>query len=389
MYLAAFGMALAHSMACTAMPFLLKYLNATDEQIGIAFAAFSLLYVFACIAGGPVVDRFNSKLLVIISSVLIFVCTLGIYIFTATELKDNLPINPVLVVTVLFASWGVLLVLFWPPLMGWFSTGYEGPRLSRKLALYNVAWSSGTVAGPYIAGLIAEQSVTVPILVAAIAAILCAFAAAIVRKHAKTSATEAPLTDTISEKNLKLLPAFRQMSRLAMICSYVALGAIRAQMPILFKFELGHSESGFGMAITILALANMLGFLMLGKTEKWHYSIPAFFAVQFITILGLLIIMFTPNLYLMFIATALIGGTLSFTYICHHYYGVTGTKKRSGFMALHELLLSVGQAGGAFAAGYLAQHIGRRYSPYLFCVIFILTAIAAQFIIYKKNTRKN
>ena len=48
---------------------------------------------------------------------------------------------------------GAAMALYWPFLMSWVSSDYEGVQLNRRFGRYNGAWSSGGTIGPLIGGM--------------------------------------------------------------------------------------------------------------------------------------------------------------------------------------------------------------------------------------------
>jgi predicted MFS family arabinose efflux permease len=77
----------------------------------------------------------------------------------------------------------------------------------------------------------------------------------------------------------------------------------------------------------------------------------------------------------------LIGEGKSFVYSSHQYYGVSGRKNRSGPMAVHEILISIGYGSGAIVGGYLAEYLS-RYAPYGFGLGAVLIALSIQIFIF-------
>ena len=92
-------------------------------------------------------------------------------------------------------------------------------------------------------------------------------------------------------------------------------------------------------------------------------------------------ILIAGNLLSFFIIAAGFGCSSSFVYVSHLYYGVTGSKKRSGRMLIHEFILCGGMFIGAFVSGYLSDHFG-RYMPYKFGLAVLILSFLVQVIIW-------
>ena len=86
---------------------------------------------------------------------------------------------------------------------------------------------------------------------------------------------------------------------------------------------------------------------------------------------------------MLFAAAGIVGICEAFIYVSHLFYGVSGGKKRSGLMAIHEFLLSIGMVIGSVAGGYISDSFG-RYVPYWFGVGAIFFALAVQGAIWWK-----
>ena len=46
----------------------------------------------------------------------------------------------VILMFVLYGLFGFITALFWPPLMGWISEGFEGHELNRMMGFFNISW---------------------------------------------------------------------------------------------------------------------------------------------------------------------------------------------------------------------------------------------------------
>jgi MFS family permease len=279
---------------------------------------------------------------------------------------------------------GIFTSLFWPPLMGWVSTGYEGSQLNHRLGLFNSSWSLGAIATPYFAGLMVEHNSISPIILMLLFMILSFVGIT----FAKSPITLSPINgqtpllpdDIIST----LLPKFRWMSRVALFTSFVCIGLVRTQLAVFFKFELSFTESDYGSAVLIMSMFTFAVFTLAGQSHAWHYKVWLFMVCQILFLVSMLLILFAPSLIFLTFAVALIGIGESFMYVSHLYYSVSGKTKRSGRMAIHEMILSLGFAAGGILGGILSDKYG-RYSPYWFGLSVITVGLCIQSIIWKKN----
>ena len=56
-------------------------------------------------------------------------------------------------------------------------------------------------------------------------------------------------------------------------------------------------------------------------------------------------------------------------------------------MAIHEILISIGYAGGSIAGGYLAEYLS-RYWPYWFGFAAVMIALAVQALIFASHKKR-
>ena len=66
---------------------------------------------------------------------------------------------------------------------------------------------------------------------------------------------------------------------------------------------------------------------------------------------------------------------------CGWSFEASGSTKRSGRMAIHEIVISLGLTIGSAAGGYLCDRVG-LYAPYWFAVGVIILGLAGQVIIH-------
>jgi MFS family permease len=331
----AFLMSIGGGIYLVALPFMLKRLGGTDADVGIGIAVNFGSYMIACLAFARHIDRYNAKRLVQWGTVGILLSYGGAMI---TVLFAQPGISGIWILNAFSTLLGFATAIFWPPMMGWISRGYEGQKLSHRLGSFNMSWSSGSWVSPYLGGLLVGISSTWPMAAATLVATACfvaiKFAANPARdRNLMASDTKDALQDHEFHPNLA---GFQWMARVALIAAFVCIGLFRSQVALLFKFELGYSEAMYGIAITIMCAANFAGFTLAGRAHKWHYVGWLFWAVQLVIAAAMLLVIFYPRLYILFVAFALLGGCEAFVYVSHLFYGVSGGKNRSGLMAIHE-----------------------------------------------------
>jgi predicted MFS family arabinose efflux permease len=168
------------------------------------------------------------------------------------------------------------------------------------------------------------------------------------------------------------------MARVALLTNFACVALMKSQVAYLFKDNLGFMESDFGMAMTIMCLTNFIGFFLAGRTHAWHYRLWPFLVAQIITALSILAVVTSVQLVAFFIIAAFIGLSQAFMYASHLFYSASGSKKRLGSMAVHEMLLSAGHVLGYITGGLLAEYFDRTTTPYYFGAALVIAGLIAQ-----------
>ena len=179
----------------------------------------------------------------------------------------------------------------------------------------------------------------------------------------KTIAESQPAGLKETALDMRLLADCRWMSRIALFSACACFAIIRSQFALVFT-GLGYAESQFGMYLTIYALCNFVALVAAGRWALWHFKPSLLIVGQAILLFTLLMTIYGRALSVLFASSILLGVAYGFAYCSHLYYGASGSKKRSGRMAIHEIVISLGLTIGSAAGGYLCEHVG-LYAPVL------------------------
>ena len=381
-----------------ALPFALKALGGSDTHVGLALALNMGAYAVALTLAGRTIYRFRSHTLVRIAT--LAGCLLTAFLaalLIAGHYGHALPC-PIPLVLATTTALGILLAAFWPPLVEWISSQSAGHQLNQHLGRFSLSWSLGTLLSPYVAGWLTQLNPIYPIAVAVAYLALGALFAFLAKP---TIPAERPLSSSRSDSSPALLlpcssdsltpgprpltpqaraTLYRHLSRIALFAVFVPVGLSRTQLPLLFKFELGLTESNYGLALTCTFLASTLIYILLGRTSRWHYRPGLFIAAQLAVALFLLLTLTASHLPLLMIATTALGLGGAFTYASHLYYGVSSHPSRTSAMATHEFILAAGFALGAVGGGQLSDHLG-HYAPYYLGLAALTVAAPAQLLL--------
>ena len=358
-----------------ALPYLTGDLGGTSWQVGLVGALYPCCYASAMLAGRRILDRFRPRSIAVVGNLLLVLATL------AMGAADS-----VAVLCVASAICGAATSWHWPPVMGLISTGCEGAALNRRLGRFNAAWSTGLVVGPAIGGWLYDIHAVLPFAVGASMHVICAiliWSTRVERAEQGTSSSY-PADDDGPQPGQELAnpqtPVYRSMARVALVCSFLVVGVLRNQLPVLAENELGIGASRFGPIGTVFSIAHTAGFALLGITAAWHFRERLLWIVQAGLGLSLLIVYCAKSDVALFACSILAGLGISFLYASHLFYGVSGGRRRARLMSIHETLLSIGFLFGAFGGGMVAEIAGLR-SPYVvFCAVLLLGVVVEMVI---------
>lgn len=368
-------------------PFVVTLLGGSDKDLGLCWGIGTIAYMVSCLTVANHLDRFCPKRTLQFSTAFIALSLAVLFICTRIFLKGQLPIDSILLVIIVEVLSCLALALFWAPMMGWISTGHEGMSLSKRMGFFNVSWSLALVITTFLGGYILKIDTTLAVLASAIFLAISFIFISIVpasKDHRNLGGTVEQVQPgkTIHPLNA----AFCSMARLGLIIGCLALGLIRTQLALFFTENLGFSKSQFGTLTALYFLANFVGFSITGRTKNWYHRLSPFIGSQLLIVAAMLLILFTRSLVCLYSAAAFVGIGQSFVYASHQFYNVSGKVKRSGAMAIHEILTAIGYVGGSIAGGYLAEYLS-RYWPYWFGFAAVMIALAVEALIFASHKR--
>lgn len=390
LYGAAFMMAICLSMAWTAMPFVLTSIGGTDAHVGYAPAVNNLAYMIALLVTGSRLGRLRVRRTALRAGTVALAASAAM---TASVVFARFRggQDGMLWIWTLIAAGGIggaAMAFYWPFLMGWVSSDYEGVRLNRRLGRYNGAWSSGSMVGPLISGWFFEVHPLLP-LVGAVAAVLLSL---VLLRFARDSSTVGNGTPTTSQEtsggassigttcDSRLLADCRWISRIGLFSACACYAIMRSQFALVFT-SLGYTESQFGLYLTLYASCNLVALMAAGRWAGWHFRPGLLVVAQAMLLLMLMMTLYSRDLSVLFVSSALLGVAYGFAYSSHLYYGVSASRQRSTRMAIHEIVISLGLTIGSAAGGYLCEHVG-LYWPYWFAAAVVVLGMIGQVAIH-------
>jgi MFS family permease len=381
--LATFLMSSCGQLVWVVMPFIVKSLGGSDTEAGLCFMGQMGVYVIFCILVSSIIDMFKPKKILLLAAAAQVLVAIAFFATVWYGSKTGIFLSPITRLILLMSLMGVVTAFFWPVMMGWISTGHEGAELTKRLGFYNTAWSSANMILPIIGGYLMEINYLWPLVLAivcAVGSLLAASGTKCLSENPKSYENNSP--DTACGQFLSEKRQFLWMARVALLATFICVGIFRSQLGILYKFELGFPESVYGWSVAIMCLFNIVVFWLMGRSHYWHYKKGLFAAAQGLLVVCMLVIILFNSLFLQLLAAGLSGICYSVAYSSHQYYGVSGGKKRSGLMAVHETILGAGIALGSLLGGIISDALGRHW-PYKFGCAVIIAAGLLQVLLWK------
>jgi len=362
----------AAGLVVIALPFAATRLGAELGPVGLIGGLYMGAYARACLAAGPFIDRFRPGGVLVAGQFVQAAVSIGI------ALTGRLS-----VLIVLVGAYGVLMVTVWPPLMSWLAHGHEGASLNRRIGWFNVSWCSGLVVGPVLGGRLYELSPIAPFIAAAIVlaagallttAVTLPQPAAIRPRGAPCPAAPTPVLRPDAA-------VFRLMARISVVVCTAIAGMQRFQVFGLAE-ALEVRKATWGLVMAGMSLANMAGFLLLGRTHRWHYRPAVLWGAQIMLAVAPVSLVLARGAWHLGTVAVITGLCGSVAYSSSLYYGVSSGQRRGALTAVHEMLLSAGFVIGAIGSGAMSQRFD-LWTPYPTAAAVLGCAVLAQVILYR------
>jgi MFS family permease len=373
------------------MSFILERAGGTDTEVGMFFSLQLFFYIITCVIIRTMGERLKSLRMARIGAGGSVLIAAGMVMVLSIELPDISIIKSHHLLVSAGALFGITMGLFWPATMAIISAGYEGQALSRRLGAYNVLVSLGLIVGPFMGGFLVERSSLFPIVASVMFFLFCFIC--LLLSLDKTSqleivpeSTKHTVSPDAMPYNLKYM---RIMAAVFLLSTFIC-GGLRVQMGLLLKFELGFSESLFGIIFVSGCIANMLMYYVLGKTQFWQGRLFMFYIGQILMLLSSIIILQCHFLVWFFFSSIGFGIAGAIAYSFHQFYSASVKKGRLGALAFHEIMQASGTIVGSMLSGFLSDHYN-RYMPYWISVLVVGLSVFLQIILWismKKYVKK-
>jgi len=350
------------SIVFIATPILAYVMKASPFLIGLIGACGGATYAIMTRVFGPVSDRFSRKKLLFTAEV-VQGFSMALFFFSQDPYQ------------LIFARFvlSVAAALFWPLAAAYVVDLVGTDKLSQALVSYNVSWSSATIIGPQLGGLLISWFSTRTSFLVALAVFFFAAALLLLGTEANINRSHHTFNPNKNEKlvreSSKVFPliyafllAFTSATLSAIFPAYATQLGVPADL-IGFMFLL----SGLIQTLTIFS-ANRLQFKF---RERILLLMSSFFLICSLAMIGLTSV--TP---LFFVGFAIFGLGQGMAYSTAIFLVLRGSGSRRGKAAgMFESTLGVGFFIGPLVGGALYQVSGGY--PYFFGAFVSLCVMAS------------
>ncbi len=349
---------------------------ATPGQIGWLSSLWAFSYFIGCFILRKLSDRLGSKYALISASA-------GMAFFAFLIFKSP----SMLWIFISYSLFGFTTALFWPTLEGWLSEGYEGASLNKRVGRFNLSWSFALVLSPYIAGILVEKNLELPLLTAIVIYIILASSFWFFSTFFLKTGKMVHIKKMDSVSRIDRSTPLRFISWLGNFSTYFVNGIVLFVFPLYARDVLGISESGIGLLLLLRALWSTLVFIMMSKTVWWHFSWKQMIVIQLLLVIFCVFIPVVLSWKMMAVMLSFFGVLFAFHYSNSLFHGVSGSLNREGRMAVHEAVLTAGVISGALSGGEIYQRRDIRYVFFSAAAVLFLIFLT-QLLILRLQRRK-
>jgi len=379
-YPAAFLMAVAIGVLILGMVFYLQEtFRASQTQVGICAALFSIAYITGCLVLRPLSARVLPRYLLMGSTF-----AMAVLVFCTIQSRS-------LVLAMAFHCLvGLATAHFWPPIMGWLSSDLAGGELSKVMSRFNLSWSSGAIISPALAGWLSEVGPAVPLYMVAgllllVSAMIAGAALTLpsVRDEVAPVANDRDTGDVVDRSTPLRFPAW-----IGAFATFMAMGLIGYIFPAAARDRLGFSKGLIGMLLLVRAVFLAATFAFMGRTTFWHHRGGQMAAGTLGIAAFLLVMPACGHPLLIASAFAVLGILAAQGYFNSLFHGLEGSTNRAGRSAVHEALLNVGMMTGATLGGVLSDNVSMNAAYRVFAGLMAATALVQFLLVFRFSDRR-
>lgn len=349
-------------------------LRAGPAVVGQFAGVWALSYIVGCLS-----LNFLSRSLLPRWSLFTAMSTMGFF------LGLMLLVESVSVALILFGLYGFSTALFFPPMVGWLTTGVESSELGKTTSRFAVAWSVGGIIAPWVSSrlMLVDRhaplifSVAVYFLVGGYL-LLAGFCFPKIRNDRKKTAERSSGVETDNSTFLRF-PAWVMLY----VC-YALNGLIMNHFPVYMRDSLGVRTESIGTMYLIRSAMLTVVFILLGKFVIWHFKRRLIVAATLIALTSAAVLMLFTSEAALLSALIISSFAVGSAYNASIFYSVAGASNRQKRTAMNESILNAGSFSGAVGSGFLLERFPMPV-VLMFTAVLLTLGLGAQSLLLARG----
>lgn len=307
-----------------------------------------LIYLVASWQAGRFAQRFGCHASLRVSFIGLILCFLA-----------GLLLSPMWAKLATFGGWMLAVSFTWPAIEALVTEGEPPDEIPRMVGIYNITWAGSTAVAFLVGGAFFEHLGKASLFwlpaIIHLGQLLALFWLERQPIAVEPPPPPAPVhhPEAIAFKQPVSPATFMKMAWLANPFAYVAMNTMLAVIPGLAqKFELTVAQSGLFCSIWFFARFGM--FVWLWRWTGWHYRFRWLLASFLGLIVGFLLILLSPNLWLVALGQISFGFAAGLIYYSSLFYSMDVGETKGEHGGLHEAAIGAGNfLGPAIGAAAL------------------------------------
>lgn len=350
------------------VPLLAMEIGGTYDDLGGIRATGAVVYSLSCFIVGRFSDRVGYRRFMTLSGLTVSLLILG-----------YLLVDRVWQLFLLGALTGVMLSGFWPCMQAWLGQGKDRGQLLGAVGRFNVSWSLGILVGPVLGGVLYAIDPAKGFALGAGLVGCVFFALLLVRVREETAAGGERAEITTFAAARRFLP----VAWTANFATFFSVGVVRSLFPKLAT-DLGIGPELLGWLLAMIGLGQVIGFLLVSRTDRWQFRLGPLVAFQALAMVGLGAFAFGSHSGLFAAGMLTHGLLIGMTFTSSIFYSLHALGAGGKRTGIHEGIIGSGVFVGPLVGGLVAEYVGAR-APYLVAIGVQCCALALEVYLVKRN----
>ncbi len=302
----------------------------------------------------------------------------------------------------LFTAALTMTAFAWPAFHSYVGAEHVPAKRARHMGLLNIGWSTGSAAGPFLAGPLYVLDYRMPfVLIALLCLAVMLLLRSIPDERAYFGEAAADVLQLRAAHDLAS-ESFLLSAWCATFAAHICIGATRAAVPkrlddiiaagqlrLLFEHEAvaglnAAAATRFSWLAMALGLAMGGVFLVLGRGAWWHHRFSVLVAIQALTAVAMWTLGHTYSIVVMALCFALIGANLGVAFFSSGFYGMANPLRKHSRAAINEGVVGMGGLVGGIGFALAAEGAGIE-APFYAMPVVMAAVIIAQFTLIQVN----